>query len=506
MSSPIARSSDTNGVSPYAPKWARNLDCAPGLKPVGAHLPMATDDSITTVPAVSPNLESERFGSSRSLDPVPVPEPPMPEPWLRNSARSLARSERVIGVFFPLLLAILLAALIAFVIVVELPNIQSFLGKQRAADNSFGTRFDGEAVSPPAWSSTPEAAPWPAGTMRSDSPPTTADRQVAAINPASAAPVPAMHRSPVNPIQLAIATPAPAASRLTAPMPGAIRPPAANQPPTAEPVHDASVTTVPIRPYSPARPLGHDEIETLLKQGNDFISVGDFASARLVFGRVSEANDARGALAFAATYDPIVLANIGAKGAASDIAKAREWYAKAKELGSPEAAARLDALANGAAAFPTNRGSAIPGPMRVAMVSTGKVASNDARSQNPAPSSSAAPPGSYWKNDQSIMRLEATGIRRKFYFYTPSDDQLKAGAKVGSLRFDGKISESGYAGTAFLYSEKCGRLAFRVSGEIEESDGRVILSGRAPRVDSDCQEVGTTDQKLVFQFIKTTPK
>ena len=102
---------------------------------------------------------------------------------------------------------------------------------------------------------------------------------------------------------------------------------------------------IPIKPENPIRPLGFDEIETLLNQGKDFVSVGDFASARVLFGRVAEAHDARGAMAFAATYDPIVLARIGAKGATPDVAKAREWYVKAKGLGSLDAAPQLEALA-----------------------------------------------------------------------------------------------------------------------------------------------------------------
>ena len=68
--------------------------------------------------------------------------------------------------------------------------------------------------------------------------------------------------------------------------------------------------TVPVEREKPVRPLGSEEIETLLKQGDDFVAVGDFVSARLVYGRVAEAHDARGALAFAATFDPIVLARI----------------------------------------------------------------------------------------------------------------------------------------------------------------------------------------------------
>src|SRR5262249_44840897 len=157
------------------------------------------------------------------------------------------------------------------------------------------------------------------------------------------------------------------------------------------------------------RSLGRDEIETLLKQGEDFVSVGDFASARLVFRRVWEANDARGALAFAATYDPIVLARIGAKGATSDVAKAREWYAKARDLGSPDAAPRLEALAS--------QNFAIPAQKSAAMASTGMEASNEAALQNSLPSEGPAPAGSYWKHGGSIMRLEATGLSRKFFFY-----------------------------------------------------------------------------------------
>ena len=46
----------------------------------------------------------------------------------------------------------------------------------------------------------------------------------------------------------------------------------------------------------------------------------------------------------AGTYDPTVLDLIRAIGVVPDIAKARLWYEKAKNLGSPEAARRLELL------------------------------------------------------------------------------------------------------------------------------------------------------------------
>jgi TPR repeat protein len=81
-----------------------------------------------------------------------------------------------------------------------------------------------------------------------------------------------------------------------------------------------------------------------VKRGEDFTAAGDFVSARLVFQRAAETGDAKAALMLAETYDPNVLGRLWAKGVAPDIAMARLWYEKAKDLGSPEAQRRLDRL------------------------------------------------------------------------------------------------------------------------------------------------------------------
>jgi TPR repeat protein len=41
-----------------------------------------------------------------------------------------------------------------------------------------------------------------------------------------------------------------------------------------------------------------------------------------------------------------VLVKLGARGIGADIDKARSWYQKAQEFGSPEAPHRIDMLAN----------------------------------------------------------------------------------------------------------------------------------------------------------------
>jgi hypothetical protein len=110
--------------------------------------------------------------------------------------------------------------------------------------------------------------------------------------------------------------------------------------PAGEPVAQMPAASKPLRTLDP------EEIKLLLKQGEQFAGAGDLASARVVLNRAAQAGDATAALALGATYDPIVLAQIGAVGFAADIEQARSWYQKAESLGSAEATRRLQALAN----------------------------------------------------------------------------------------------------------------------------------------------------------------
>jgi TPR repeat protein len=87
-----------------------------------------------------------------------------------------------------------------------------------------------------------------------------------------------------------------------------------------------------------------EQIALWVKRGEDFAAAGDLVSARLVFQRAAETGDAKAALMLAETYDPNVLDRLRARGVAPDIAMARLWYKKAKDLGSPEAQRRLERL------------------------------------------------------------------------------------------------------------------------------------------------------------------
>jgi hypothetical protein len=112
----------------------------------------------------------------------------------------------------------------------------------------------------------------------------------------------------------------------------------------AAPPSPAPDPVAAVRP--PVRELDAQSVKLLMQQGEQFVASGDLVAARLVYRRAAESGNAAAALALGATFDPVVLAKIGVKGMGADVEKARSWYEKAKEFGSPEAPRRLEMLAN----------------------------------------------------------------------------------------------------------------------------------------------------------------
>jgi hypothetical protein len=88
-----------------------------------------------------------------------------------------------------------------------------------------------------------------------------------------------------------------------------------------------------------------EEIESLLTRGQDLLSSGDIAGGRLLLTRAAEAGEARASLTLAGSYDAPVMGYLGVVGVPPDPVKARAWYMKAAEQGSPEAVRRLERLA-----------------------------------------------------------------------------------------------------------------------------------------------------------------
>jgi hypothetical protein len=155
-------------------------------------------------------------------------------------------------------------------------------------------------------------------------------RNKLSVEPPTASAQSVIRAQSVIPTQSAI--PAQSATSVHAETPAAV---------PAGPAPDQAVST-----GQPVRTLDAESIKLLMQQGEQFVASGDLVTARLVYRRAAESGNAAAALALGATFDPIVLAKIGVRGVGADVEKARSWYEKAKEFGSPDAPRRLEMLAN----------------------------------------------------------------------------------------------------------------------------------------------------------------
>lgn len=146
------------------------------------------------------------------------------------------------------------------------------------------------------------------------------------------------------------------APRPAAPLPSTVGVAMSAPAPATLPAMTASVQPVarpdPPRPPQAALPqarmpnsMNLDAIESLLTRGLEMLSAGDVAGGRLLLTRAAEAGEARASLALAGSYDAPVMGYLGVVGVPPDSAKARAWYIKAAEQGSPEASRRLERLA-----------------------------------------------------------------------------------------------------------------------------------------------------------------
>ena len=113
-----------------------------------------------------------------------------------------------------------------------------------------------------------------------------------------------------------------------------------------------------------------------------------------------------------------------------------------------------------------------------------------------------------WYHNGSTLSLVADGNSREFHYEQPSPGMWDAGAEPGSLLFQGIADNGYYFGTAYLFRGYCGQFAYQVSGPILNNYRKVVLHGRAPRVDSNCQIQGYIENTLEFTYLagRTVPK
>ena len=251
-----------------------------------------------------------------TLEPVVMPPPPLEKTRLPG---------RGIVIKLGVAVAVAACAALAMMNAVQIPGIAAAVGN--GSQSSANPVFEGltEIASAQA-----KALPTPA-------PPPSVDAFVAA----TASPDPAAAVQPMAaPRQTSRETAVREASLGDAPL----RQVPDNRPSLGEwaprPDTAARIPTAPEERRA-AAPMPREEIASLLKRGRALMAAGDIASARLILTRLAEAGSVDACLTLAGTFDASVLAEMHVVGVQPDPAKARSWYLKAAEQGSPEAKRRL---------------------------------------------------------------------------------------------------------------------------------------------------------------------
>jgi len=114
--------------------------------------------------------------------------------------------------------------------------------------------------------------------------------------------------------------------------------------PTGAIVNSPAARGPDVRLVSKAPAVSPTEESEELARGARLMSIGDIATARLVYQNLATRSSANGARALAETYDPAYLKDVVIAGLRPDIEAAKKWYKVAAELGDSKSATRLSVL------------------------------------------------------------------------------------------------------------------------------------------------------------------
>jgi len=99
-----------------------------------------------------------------------------------------------------------------------------------------------------------------------------------------------------------------------------------------------------VPPPAAAQKIDDTIAKDILAKADALLAKSDVIGARTLYQRAAEMGSGSAALALGTTYDPKRLWSFGAFGMVGNRERAKQWYLRAKELGHPEANARLDQL------------------------------------------------------------------------------------------------------------------------------------------------------------------
>jgi hypothetical protein len=105
---------------------------------------------------------------------------------------------------------------------------------------------------------------------------------------------------------------------------------------------------------------------------------------------------------------------------------------------------------------------------------------------------------SFWNHNGSTMQMIEDGPRRVLIYHKPREGLEKSGIRPSTVLFEGiSVDGANYSGQSFTFLKACGSTPYSVTGTTGR--GQVILTGKAPKFDAECRQVGSRDVTMVFE-------
>ena len=94
----------------------------------------------------------------------------------------------------------------------------------------------------------------------------------------------------------------------------------------------------------------------------------------------------------------------------------------------------------------------------------------------------------------------ADGSARKFVYDRPRPGLAANGVKKGTVLFEGERQGPTYKGRAYVFTARCGKVAYQVAGTVADDERSVTLEGFAPVLSQGCKRSGMRRDRLVFEL------
>ena len=133
---------------------------------------------------------------------------------------------------------------------------------------------------------------------------------------------------------------------------------------------------------------------------------------------------------------------------------------------------------------------------------------SDARAESKKPSKRTAAASAlapHWNHNGSLVSLVSDKSKQKFFYDTPRVGLLDAGVKPGTLLFEGQRTGLNFEGTAYQFYRTCKARGFPVTGSASDDRRQIILKGKAPVLDLNCNVTGSRDDTLIFTASQLAP-